>query len=66
VLAEAILPTFEIDPSWKSRRAAARQKEIVVGAAAYGLFTWQGNGLILATCLLISAGYFALRAYFEG
>lgn len=57
---------FEVDPDWESRRAAARRKEILAGATAYGLFTWEGNAVVLATCLGVSAGYYAIRTYLSG
>jgi hypothetical protein len=42
-------PPFAIDPNWRRRRETARQKEIVVGVLAYLGWTWEGNGLLLAT-----------------
>ncbi|KAI1972683.1 hypothetical protein LOZ51_001444 [Ophidiomyces ophidiicola] len=58
------LPPFEIDPDWDSRRAAARRKEVIVGAAAYLGLTWAGNGLLAATVLGGTAAYYALQAYY--
>jgi hypothetical protein len=42
---------YDTDLDWKSRRAMARKKEIVVGIAAYLCLTWEGNGLLLATLI---------------
>ncbi|KAK5942042.1 hypothetical protein PMZ80_005995 [Knufia obscura] len=42
-----------IDQHFKSRRKAARQKEIVVGVAAYLGLTWEGNALLLSTFLIV-------------
>lgn len=60
---DATLPPFEIDPSWKARRASARQKEVITGIAAYLAATREGNSLILASCLGAAAVYFALRIF---
>ena len=54
-------PPFQIDPDWKSRRAIARRKEIVVGLAAYLSLTWEGNGWLLATILGGIGGWLAIR-----
>lgn len=49
---------FKIDPEWKSRRNAARTKELTVGALAYLTWTREGNVLLLATVLgIFGLGY---------
>lgn len=55
-------PPFDIDPDWKSRRAIARKKEIVVGLAAYLSLTWEGNGLLLATFIGGLGGWLVVRS----
>lgn len=55
------LPPFGVDTQWESKRASARRKELVVGAAAYLGLTWEGNGLLLATVLGIAATYYGLH-----
>lgn len=60
------LSPFKIDPTWESRRAAARRKEIITGAAAYLGLTWEGNGLMLAICLGTAAGYFTMQGLVAG
>ncbi|KAJ5272574.1 hypothetical protein N7478_007699 [Penicillium angulare] len=53
---------FAIDPSWRSRRNAARRKEIVVGFLAYLSLTWEGNGLLLASSLGLVSAWIALQS----
>ncbi|KAJ5323455.1 Endonuclease/exonuclease/phosphatase [Penicillium atrosanguineum] len=59
------LAPFSIDPSWKSRRDAARQKELVVGVFAYLGLTWEGNGLLLASTLGLLGAWIVLRSLWE-
>lgn len=40
---------FKIDPEWRSKRAAARRKELAVGVLAYLTWTKEGEALLLAT-----------------
>ncbi|OJD18206.1 hypothetical protein AJ78_01764 [Emergomyces pasteurianus Ep9510] len=64
VLPPAIfLPPFDIDPNWESKRLTARRKEVVVGVAAYLGLTWEGNGLLLSTSLILIGSYFALQSF---
>lgn len=42
-----------LDQHYKSKRDAARRKEIVVGVAAYLATTWEGNSLLLGTILFV-------------
>ncbi|KAI2700485.1 hypothetical protein CBS147332_8096 [Penicillium roqueforti] len=60
----AVAP-FSIDPSWKSKRDAARRKEIAVGAVAYLGLTREGNGLLLASLLGVIGAWFILRSMLE-
>ncbi|KAI2793740.1 hypothetical protein POX_a00324 [Penicillium oxalicum] len=53
---------FQIDPTWRSRRDAARRKEILVGALAYLGLTWEGNGMILASFIGLFGAWFVLRS----
>ena len=53
---------FSIDPSWRSRRNAARRKEIVVGILAYLGLTWEGNGLLLASTLGVLGAWVVLQS----
>ncbi|KAJ5947854.1 hypothetical protein N7466_000869 [Penicillium verhagenii] len=59
--AKTVAP-FAIDPSWRSRRDAARQKEIVVGFLAYLGLTWEGNGMLLASTLGLVGAWVLLRS----
>ncbi|KAJ5637201.1 hypothetical protein N7490_007080 [Penicillium lividum] len=59
--AHSVAP-FTIDPSWRSRRDAARQKEIVVGFLAYLGLTWEGNGMLLASTLGLVGAWVLLRS----
>ncbi|KAJ5649406.1 uncharacterized protein N7484_003129 [Penicillium longicatenatum] len=59
--AKSVAP-FAIDPSWRSRRDAARQKEIVVGFLAYLGLTWEGNGMLLASTLGLVGAWVLLRS----
>lgn len=60
----AVAP-FSIDPSWKSRRDAARRKELVVGTVAYLGLTREGNGILLVSVLGIFGAWFVLRSMLE-
>ena len=53
-------PPFATDMDWKSKRDAARRKEIVVGIAAYLSLTWEGNGLLLASVIGILGSWLVL------
>lgn len=57
---------FNIDPEWKSRRAQARTKELVVGLLAYLTMTWEGNGLLLATGIGVASGWLIIRSLLMG
>lgn len=53
---------FSIDPTWRSRRDAARRKEIVVGVLAYLGLTWEGNGMVLASVVGLVGAWVVLRS----
>lgn len=55
-------PPFEIDPDWRTRRATARKKEILVGIGAYLGLTWEGNGVLVATIIGAVGGYLIIRS----
>ncbi|CAG8062978.1 unnamed protein product [Penicillium olsonii] len=57
----AVAP-FPIDPDWRSKRDAARWREIFVGGAAYLGLTREGNGLLLVSVLGILGAWFILRS----
>ena len=44
-------PPFKIDADWRSRRSAARLKEIVVGIGAFLSLTGEGRGVLVALIL---------------
>lgn len=56
-------PPFTIDKEWRSRRALARRKELVVGIGAYLTLTREGNGLALATILGAVGGWLIIRSF---
>ncbi len=57
-----IQPPFTIDPQWRQNRDWARKKEIVVGLLAYVGYTWEGNGVLLATLFGGVGGYLVLSS----
>ena len=40
-------PPFRLDKDWRSKRAAARRRELVVGTFAYLGLTWEGRSILL-------------------
>ncbi|KAL2426621.1 hypothetical protein ABEF95_010802 [Exophiala dermatitidis] len=60
--AAAAKAPFPIDPDWKNRRAAARNKELLVGLLAYLALTREGNGLLGATVVGALGGWLVLRS----
>lgn len=58
----SIQPPFKIRSDWRQRRAAGRRYEILVGAAAYLLLTWEGEALLAGTIVGIVGGWIVLRA----
>ena len=53
---------FSIDPEWRSKRAQARKKELVVGLGAYLALTWEGRGLMIATVIGVVGGWLIIRS----
>jgi len=56
---------FPMDPHWKERRDNARRKEIALGLVAYLGWTWEGNGLLLATTIGGVGGWLVIRSLLE-
>lgn len=50
-----------LDQHYKSKREAARRKEIVVGVLAYLGLTWEGNSLLLGTFLAVLGSVWVSR-----
>ena len=46
-----VRPPFSVDPHWKSKRQAARQREIIVGILALLTTTWEGLWTVSALVL---------------
>lgn len=55
-------PPCGIDPTWRSRRARARNNEIVVGVMAYLALTREGNALLVATTIGAVGGWLIIRS----
>lgn len=53
---------FSLDAGWKSRRNAARRMEIAFGLAAYLTWTYEGEGLLLASVIGAVGGWLILRS----
>lgn len=51
-----------IDQQCRSRRDAARRKEVVVGLAAYLGLTWEGRSLIMGAILIAVGGFFMFKS----
>jgi endonuclease/exonuclease/phosphatase family metal-dependent hydrolase len=58
-------PPFPLNPHWRSDRAAARRKEVVVGVLAYLALTWEGNAVVIGVLAGALAGWVLMR-YFVG
>lgn len=58
-------PPFPLDPDWKYKQEAARNKEIIVGYLAYLGLTWQGGGIVLAAVISGLGVWFVLRTLLE-
>lgn len=57
---------FAVDPEWKSKQDAARTKELLVGYLAYAGWTWEGNGILLATLLGVMGAWLVLGSMMYG
>ncbi|RMZ78631.1 hypothetical protein DV738_g3824, partial [Chaetothyriales sp. CBS 135597] len=53
---------YEIDPTWKSRRQAARTRELALGTLAYLTWTYQGNAVLLAVAIACTSTWLILRS----
>jgi len=53
---------FKIDPEWKSKRSAARRKELAVGIVAYLTWTTEGQCVLLATAIAACGLGYILRS----
>ncbi|KAJ5177109.1 uncharacterized protein N7482_002986 [Penicillium canariense] len=60
-----VMAPFAIDSSWRSRREAARRKEVVVGVLAYLGLTWEGNGMVFAAVVGLVGAWVVLRSMWE-
>ena len=56
---------YEVDPAWREKRQSARQKEVLFGVLAYLTWTWEGEGLLLATVFGAIGGWFVLSTLLE-
>ena len=61
--APEIPATCEIDPTWKSRRIAARRKELLAGIGAYAIFTWEGRVILATVGFSIFMSFFVYYRY---
>lgn len=55
-----IAPPFGIDPEWRSKRAAARRRELVIGIVAFLGLTWEGRIALLATIIGALGGWWII------
>jgi hypothetical protein len=56
---------FPLNPNWHSRLSAARQKEVIVGIAAYLTLTREGIPITLATALVALAAWYMTGGHFR-
>jgi len=52
---------FDVNENWKSDRASARRKEVVVGTLAYLAFTAEGRALMVAAVVVVG-GWLVIRS----
>ena len=57
-------PPFEIDPDWRSKRVAARRRELVIGTFAFITLTWEGRIILLATIMVVFGGWWIISGVF--
>ncbi|KAL8792465.1 MAG: hypothetical protein Q9195_004921 [Heterodermia aff. obscurata] len=55
-------PPFELDEDWRSKRADARRRELVVGSFAYLGLTWEGRSILLATVIGVLTGWWIMSS----
>ena len=53
---------FSIDPEWRAKRDAARRKEVMFGFLAYLAWTYEGEGMVLASTIGALGGWLILRS----
>ncbi|KAL2358914.1 inositol 5-phosphatase [Cryomyces antarcticus] len=53
---------FPLNPHWKADRAAARQRELVVGVLAWLGLTWEGRAAVLVALVGSLGGWAVLRS----
>lgn len=53
---------FSIDSQWREKRDAARRKEVMFGLLAYLTWTYEGEGLLLASTIGAVGGWLILRS----
>lgn len=53
-------PPFDIDPQWRSKRSAAKRRELVVGIIAYLGLTWEGRTVLIATAIGALGGWWII------
>ena len=58
-------PPFELDDDWRSKRAAARRRELVIGTFAYLGLTWEGSSILLASVIGILGGWWVISSLLE-
>ena len=60
-----LFPPFDLDEDWRSKRAAARRRELVVGTFAYLGLTWEGRSILLATVIGVLGGWWIVSSLLE-
>ena len=58
-------PPFSLDDDWRSKRAAARRRELIVGMFAYLGLTWEGRSILLATVIGVLSGWWIISSLLE-
>lgn len=53
---------FSVDSNWRTGREAARRKEVAFGLLAYLTWTYEGQGLLLASTIGVVGGWLILRS----
>lgn len=60
-----IVPPFERENEWRSKRALARKEEVMAGCSMFLTSTWEGWLIMIGTIAGIVGGYFLLKAGFD-
>ena len=53
---------FPINPDWRSRRASARRRELIVGLLAYLSLTREGNSIVVGLIAGTLVGWFLIKS----